>query len=249
MSLLHGKDLARTLLLAASALDGPERERAENHLKECEGCRSEFEGVLAILTLLEHDPVHHAEPPVPFAVLKGRVEARLRAHGEGRKAWVPAWRPALAATAAVVLSLWSLPHSVSRKEPSAAPRGVVDEGVDRLERTLAREDTARYLSAAQEVLVNVATPGRCPLKAGRVDVGEESRRSRALLVKRTLLVGNETTAVASAQPVLDDVERVLREVASLDPCASKTDLDQIHREVSERRLLLRIDLMTRELEG
>jgi hypothetical protein len=150
----------------------------------------------------------------------------------------------------VILTLLNLPNppqgtpDTARNLPPPS-----EESLDRLERTLVREETVRYLNAAQDVLVTVASPNRCLRKAGHVEVGEESRRRPALLERRSLLVGNETSAAPGAQPVLDDVEQVLRELASLDPCASRSELEEIHKEVSRRRLLLRIDLVTRELEG
>jgi hypothetical protein len=55
--------------------------------------------------------------------------------------------------------------------------------------------------------------------------------------------------VDSVRPVLRDVEYVLREVASLPSCAREKDLLAIQREVSRRNLLMKIDLMTRELKG
>jgi hypothetical protein len=241
MSLFHGGDLGRTRLLAADALEGEERSRAEKHVSGCAECRAELEGVWHLLALLERDPVHHAEPRIQYSALKARVDARLREPGRAS-----GFRPALAAAAAVALAFLTIPVL---QEPRAAEAPLADrnEAMDRLERTLTREETARYLSAAQEVLVTVSSPSRCHLKAGHLDVGEESRRSRTLLERRVLLVGSET--VPSAQPVLNDVEKVLREVASLDPCTSRSALEEIHREVSEKRLLLRIDLMTEELAG
>jgi hypothetical protein len=252
MRLLHRSALGRTRLLAAGALEGPERQRAEAHLEACGDCAREFAGVTTLLALVEQDPLRGAQPTISLPALRARVAARLSSpRGEARRAgwWAPGFGPALAAAAAVVLSLWSLPTNPPKGREALSVPPPSEESLDRLERTLVREETVRYLTAAQEVLVTVASPSRCLRKAGHVEVGEESRRSRALLARRSLLVGNETSAAPSAQPVLDDVERVLRELASLDPCASRSELEEIHKEVSQRRLLLRIDLMTRELEG
>jgi len=55
--------------------------------------------------------------------------------------------------------------------------------------------------------------------------------------------------VVSARDVLDDVEEMLRQVAALDPCARPQDLEAIRGEIARRRLLMKIDLMTRELQG
>jgi hypothetical protein len=241
----HEGHLVRTRLLAAGALEGAERERAQAHLRECASCAEEAAGVGRMLLMLEQDPIRHAAPP-PFGYLRARVEARIDA---GARRTRPRLLPALAAAAAVAIALLAVPHKEASKPVVVAegPSLQKEEGIDRLERAVAREEAARYLTAAQEVLVTVSTPPHCRLKAGHVDVEEESRQSRTLLERRTLLAAGDN--VPSAGPVLNDVERVLREVASLDPCATKGAVDEIHREVQEKRLLLRINLMTRELQG
>jgi hypothetical protein len=241
VSLLHSRHLARTRLLAASALEGDERQRALGHLAGCPLCRAEHDGVVRLLEAIEQDPIRRAPLPIPLHALQTRVRARI---GE-RQPRSSGFAPALAAAAAVALAILAAPWTTA---PPPAPAQRADEGsLDRLERTLAREETARFLTSAQEVLITVSNPNRCPLKKGHVDVGEESRRSEVLLRRRTLLAGSD--AVPNAAPVLNDVERVLREVAALDPCAGKDALEEIHREMAERRLMLRIDLMTRELAG
>ena len=61
---------------------------------------------------------------------------------------------------------------------------------------------------------------------------------------------SDATAVASARPVLDDVEQALREVAARSLLRARGATWQRFREQVERRqLLMKIDLMTRELEG
>jgi len=100
------------------------------------------------------------------------------------------------------------------------------------------------------VLVTMASrPQDCDKANGRVDVGAEARRSRELLARRALLVEIDRAEMAPARPVLEDVERLLREVAALESCAHSGDIEAIHRQIEERRLLMKIDLMARELAG
>jgi hypothetical protein len=80
-------------------------------------------------------------------------------------------------------------------------------------------------------------------------VGAERERSRDLLARRRLFLEMDGVATMAARGVLDDVEEMLREVAALDPCARPQDLDAIRGEISRRRLLMKIDLVTRELRG
>jgi hypothetical protein len=256
MTLFHERWRRRVSLLASEALEESERASTLAHLEGCAACREELAGLRRLLDLVAADPVREARPEIPLRALVARVQARLddaeaaptRPHARP----VAAWWPALAATATVV-ALLALPRSAERPaEPTQAQAQVPQvppELLQRLEANAAREQAARYLSAAQDVLLTVAaTPRDCDRTSGRVDMAAEARRSRELLARRALLELDHAQ-VAAARPVLDDVERVLRDVAALEACARSQDLALIHREIRERRLLMKIDLMTRELEG
>ena len=81
-------------------------------------------------------------------------------------------------------------------------------------------------------------------------MGAEAERSRDLLARRRLFVESGWRRRRwRARGVLDDVEEMLREVAALDPCARPQDLEAIRGEITRRRLLMKIDLVTRELRG
>src|SRR6185503_20358331 len=81
----------------------------------------------------------------------------------------------------------------------ALPPEVSEETLQRLEGRLARENAARYLSDAGDVLVNVAAAQvRCKRGGQRVDVGPEAERSRELLATRALLVETDRAEVAGA---------------------------------------------------
>ena len=256
MTVFHGRWRRRVSLLAAGALGEHERVAVEAHLGRCGGCRSDRAALEAALDILQRDPAREAEPPIPLSALRTRVLARLDGPAAprtaGRRA-TAAWTLGTAAAAMVaLLAVWPRPPASA---PPAPPPAVVDaspmpdEFLRRLERTAAREQAARYLGEAGDVLVTVASrPHRCRKGEERVDVGEEAQRSRELLARRPLL-DMDAAAVASARPVLDDVEQVLREVASLESCARRHDLRTINRQIERSRLLLKIDLMTRELQG
>jgi hypothetical protein len=260
MRLFHRGWRRAATLLAAGALPEGERARAQAHVERCPECRREVEDLRAVLEALGRDPVREAEPALPLGALRTRVFARLDAPAAPR---TPSWRASLgwslgaaaaAALAVVALRAPGPPGPGPEREVAAGPSGPAaaggeEEFVRRLERVVAREQAARYLGEAGDVLVTVAArPRRCPKGHDHVDIGEEAERSRELLEKRHLL-DVDAAAVASAKPVLDDVEQVLREVASLEACARRHDLRTIQQQVERRRLLLKIDLMTRELQG
>lgn len=235
-------------LLAAGVLLGREKESALAHAVSCRRCRVELEELRALVSLVERDPLRDGEPSVPLAVLTRSVEREVE------RILVPGGRPrgwlvVVPAAAAVLVVGLLVPALIARFRP-APPAAVSTEALDRLERNLVREHAARYLTEAGDVLVAVAaTSVDCDPPAGRVDLGPVPEQSRDLLARRALLVEADREAVASARAVLDDVERALREVAELPSCVRRRDLEHLRREVDRRQLLMRIRLMTRELEG
>jgi hypothetical protein len=253
-ALFHRRWAERTSLLALGALTADEAARARAHVDGCPECAAERARLGRTLELAALDPVRTAEPPLALPALVARVNARLdeaapRPRVAVRAAWlVPAG--ALAAVVAAALLMRPAPPSSPAPVVAAERPAVSAEMLGRMERTVTREQTARYLDEAQDLLLTVTAPRPCARETRRVDVEQEAERSRELLARRALLVG--TTGdddVASARPVLRDVEYMLREVASLPSCAREQDLQAIQREMSRRNLMLKIDLMTRELKG
>jgi hypothetical protein len=256
VTLLHGRWRARVSLLASQALDGPELEATRAHLDRCERCRREYEELATLLAAAAPGPGRGDVPLPPLDLLVARVQASLDSAAPRRAVPVAGrwlWPTAAAgAAAALALMVW-LPRGAT---PPADPRPPVTpqvsmpgEMIDRLERSLARQHAARYLSQAQAVLVNVSSPPDCDRTDASVDVEQEARQSRELLSRRALLVELDGDPVMSARPVIEDVDTMLREVAALPSCARPRDIEAIHREIARRRLLMKIDLMTRELVG
>lgn len=256
MTFGHERQRERVSLLAAGALAGRERRTALAHVDSCAECRQELDRLREALDLLAGDPVRDADPPIPLGALVARVNARLAEEKPRSLRWAgwisgPRWAllplGAAAVAAFAVLLLPAPPVTAPGPPPAIA---VSDEALDRLERNVSREQTARYLNDAGDVLRSVAaTPEDCDRRKERVDVGQASARSRELLARRALLLESGAQAVASVRPVLDDVEQALREVASLESCVRRRDIERVRDDVERSRLLMRIRLMTRELEG
>ncbi len=261
MILAHLRLRRKLSLLAAGVLEGGERERTLRHLDSCGRCREELRELRAVVTALESDPLRTAEPELPLSLLVARVEREVERSLLTPQRQPRPWLLALPAAAALLAVAVTVPYLVERlrREPTPARATippadasalVTQDALQRIERNLAREHTARYLNDAGELLVAVAATGvDCDKEEGRLDVGAAPARSRELLEKRRLVVASGGEAVASAQGVLDDVEMALRDVAELPSCVKRRDVERVRQEVERRQLLMRIRLMTRELEG
>jgi anti-sigma factor RsiW len=260
----HGRWRRDAALHASGALGGPERAALLAHLERCPRCAREVAQMRAALESVAQDPLRGATPPIPVGALLTRVQARLDEARPARTAWT-AWRPAWVGAGLAAVALAALlgrevvrPRGARELSPPPPPStpvagetsSVPPETWNRLEHTLERERAARYLTQAGDVLVTVASaPQRCTRRAHAVEVGEEAERSRELLAQRRLFVEPDAASVVAARDVLDDVEEMLRQVAALDPCARPQDLEAIRGEIARRHLLMKIDLMTRELQG
>jgi hypothetical protein len=257
----HLRQRRRVSLLAAGALEGGERDETLAHLERCARCRAEHAELQALVLELRADPLREAEPELPVAVLVSRVEREVESalvSPRGRPRW---WLVALPVAAATLAAAVLVPRLVERYRPAAlpvraaippleAPPLVAEDTLARIERNVAREHAARYLNEASELLVSVSATGLdCDRRDDRLDVGEAPERSRELLERRRLVLEPGGEAVVSAQGVLDDVELALREVAELPSCVRRRDVQRVREQVERRQLLMRIRLMTRELEG
>lgn len=265
MILAHLRYRRRVTLLAAGVLEGPERDAVRAHVESCPACRRAHSGLQALVGAIEVDAASirsAPEPEVPVSVMLDRVERQLDVEAGSAPAPVVGWRLAVPAAVAGVLALGLLvaelatrlqpsPPAAAAVAPAAEiPDPLPEEFLDRLERTMAREQAARYLSDAQDVLLAVAaTEADCDRKDDRVDVGDFPERSRDLLARRALVIEDQPEAVASARAVLDEVELTLREVADLPSCVRRRDVQRLREGMERRQLQMRISLMTRELEG
>ena len=261
MIFAHRRLRRRVSLLAAGLVSGRDEAEVRAHLETCARCRAEHEELRAVVATLARDPVRTAEPGIAASVLAARVlhdVDRLGVESPRPRRFLVAL-PALAALVAVALVVPGLLDRFRPQPPQAArvtiPKAeasqlLSEDALARIERNLAREQAARYLNEAGDVLVAVAATGvDCDRVDGSLDVGAAPERSRELLEKRRLVVDAGGEAVASAQSVLDDVELALRQVAELPSCVKRRDVEVVQKDVEARQLLMRIRLMSRELEG
>jgi anti-sigma factor RsiW len=109
-----------TAAYALDALDGPEAEAFEEHLRHCEDCREQVAMLRATAAQLAHD----APPASPPAELRDRVLSAVRAERGTVVQLRPRWAlpvasiAAVAACAALALGLWAatLRHTLGARE-------------------------------------------------------------------------------------------------------------------------------------
>jgi len=261
VNLSHYLHSGRLGLLAAGALSPAEADAVRTHASRCPSCGLELGDLERAHKRLLEDAAIERPLPISSEALRTRVFAQIRAEGRSRVA-PRAWGiTQLAAAFGLVIAgvavgfLWSK-GGIAPSDPSRPAMEIADGGdaamnaefYERIEKSQTRANAARYLSEAQDVLIQVTAAADCPdSPKDSVDVTRESETSRSLLQRRAAIVSGSPEALVAARGVMEEVEGLLQEVADLPQCSRRSDVDAIARRVDRKKLLMKIDLMTQEL--
>ncbi|MEO5762668.1 MAG: hypothetical protein ABIR28_10195 [Vicinamibacteria bacterium] len=266
MNLLHFRYRDRLGLLAADVLDPQETDAMSKHVSTCRPCQAELSELRLVSVALEDDAVMDRPFPISSDALRTRVLAQIRSaspHSVKQPVW--SLRPIAMAlsligvgllTGVLVTRMSSAPAQVEPAQiaqasaDSAAADSAANDAAfyERLQKTHARANAVRYLSEAQDVLMQVASAADCP-NSGKesVDVTREAQTSRLLLKRRAALVSGTEDSLIAARGVMEEVEGVLQQVAEFEQCTRRTEVDAIALRMDRRKLLMKIDLVTQEL--
>jgi len=244
---------------------GPEgKRRMEAHLAGCRACREEVEAMKRAIEAagLVKEDMEKAMASVDWENLPARVVDRvLAAEPRPRRtrglagvfaAWrYPALRPVLAGAAmglfAGVLATFVLmrhpgPRTEAKAEFSASP-----EFIERAEYEMARRETLDYLRNSQYIILDFVRSSPEDA-AARTGIGG-SERTRSLLAKKRYLNDQlEGSRMAKAKAICDQIELLFLELSQLGDDLPEADLRRIQGLIEDSRLLLKINLVEKELE-
>jgi len=269
----------RMTLLYYGALAAADKADLLRHFDSCRPCALEWSAISRCLDAVAPETVFPRETEVDWREFTRVVVARARAakitgpgiapaSGWGRLslAWaaafpVPARFAALAAALLVAAFLWN--GWLGRGGTSGGRPGSSDSGVEGqplasllesahvMQDRLARRGAVRYLSDSRALLVNLVGPADpCRKGSGQYDMTLEKEKSRQLLRRKNLYEGGLGALQDQRLATLvRQLESVLMQVAALDDCASARQIHDLREQIETRQILLRIDLVTREMEG
>jgi len=225
------------------------------HLRRCPACAEDWAATRRALAAVRAEDAFPRESEVDWDAFARDTAARARAAG---RAVVPAagrfrrWAaPAgLAAAAACLLVFVALRQTV-RPSPDRAAFTPAPGMAGMLRQNVARQAAARSLREGRALLVYLMqAPVRCRRGDGTLDIALEKERSRDLLrrlaVHQGSLGGAEDGRIAD---LLGQMESLLLQVGTLEDCAGPHSLDELRAAIGRRQILLRIDLVTRDVEG
>lgn len=209
---------------------------AQQHLRECSACREAFASLDRVLGLLDTLPVPERSAAYGAQVWQ-RLEPRLPSP---RHTWLPAfgWRWALAGAA--LAGLLAAAFLAGRLYPlPMRPAGTLAADPQANERVLLVA-VGDYLERSQMVLIELANAS----PKGPLDITDEQERATDLVAEsrlyRQTAAHTGDSAVAS---VLDELDRVLLDIAHSPSQLSAGELDKLRQRLQSQGILFKIRVL------
>ena len=217
--------------------ESAEVETIENHLSGCESCRSEFRALQLVLNTV--DSVSVPERPADYGhAMWKRIEPRLavRRRPPVRLWWI--WTPAVAALllgAFLAGSLW---------QRAGAPGIAKNQSSQQIRERILLVAVGDHLERSQMVLAEL---DNAPDGKGKLDISGERQMAEDLLDDNRLYRQTaRTTGDNSMASVLDDLERVLLEIAHSPSEISSQQLNDLREQIESRGLLFKVRVLGSE---
>ena len=203
------------------------------HLSGCEGCRDEYRSLQLVLNAVDGATVPERSPEYGREVWQ-RIEGKVGRRGRWPlgKIWI--WAPAMAALLAVAFlagRFWPRPGVNPGSATNTATATPVRERV----LLVAVGD---HLERSQMILAEIENSPDAKARldlAGRRNTVEDLLQNNRLYRQTALRTGD--TAMAS---LLDDLERVLAEIAHAPSDVSARDLDALRHRIESQGLLFKV---------
>jgi hypothetical protein len=224
--------------------DAENGDEVRRHLDECPACRGEFERVELLLRGIE--PVEVPEPPAFFEEklwlnLRDRLPGRLHKKRAGFRAWLASPRAwALAGSIAVLLVAAFLAGRFWPHGGGAGPAGPVAANPQRIVLVAVGD----HLERSQMLLVEIMHND----DRGHIDFTAEQQMARDLLDDNHLYrVSAQQVGDPQIARVLEDLGRVLAEVANGPTEITPRDLQEIRSSIQSQGLLFKIRVVNADV--
>jgi hypothetical protein len=226
---------------------GPDEDaRAADHLGACAACRATCDRLQRVLAAVDEAAVAAEEPGPGF---ERTVWARLQPSLERRPSRGLSWfarSPARLAWAAAVVTLVTGAYFAGRMAPRPAPGPAEGAPInaEQLRERILLVDLGDHLDRSQMVLVElVATDG-----AGGADISlERSRAEQLVAANRIYRQTASETGDAAVVQLLDELERVLVDIAASPETLSADDLLDVQQRIESRGLLFKVRVLSSEV--
>jgi hypothetical protein len=219
--------------------------RVASHLAACVDCQRAKETLVRVMTLV--DSAAPVEAPLGFertawARLEPQLPPSRSALGwTGSFFWFPQWALGGAVAALVVVAFMAGRFSGGDPSTMAPTQTVVNEGEP--SRVLETE-VGDHLDRTQMMLVELVN---AETDQSDVLAGEQARASDLVAVNRLIRQSAEQSGDGAIVSVLEDLERVLLEIANAPANASSNELTDLQSRITTEDLLFRLRVIASEM--
>jgi hypothetical protein len=216
----------------------PETLEAERHIEECEECRAAYAGLRHVLNVLDSIPVPERGAAYGAQVwrrIEGKLPPRRRRPAWGNGAAPLRWAGACAAMALLLVVAFMAGRSYPHRP--AAPQTAGDAQAREQALLVAVSD---YLDRSQMVLVELANAS----SQGSLDISSEQERVQGLISETRLYRQTATTTGNTpVSGILDELERVLLDIAHGPSRLSRAELEKLRARLSAEGILFKIRIV------
>lgn len=225
-------------LVAYAFGDSAEASTVAKHLGECGECAAEFKKLQSVLMAVNDETLPVPEREHYDEQVWAAVKPRLNAEPQ-RSPLLPWLRPQRLAFAGGMLALLIIAFLVGRssKAPSPTPEPKFAQNQNGAER-LVRAEVGSHLERSQMMLVELSN---AEAGKGGLDITEEQARARDLLEANRLYRQSAKRAGDPAvASVLDELERVLIEIANSPSDLSQQRLAELQQQIQDQGILFKV---------
>ena len=220
-------------------MNAAEETHAGAHLAACAECQANYTKLQRVMAFVDSAPAVEAAPGFE-RVAWARLEPALHTPRQTWISWFIFSPARLAFTAGVVLLIGAA-FMAGRLTRTAAPAGAPQSAQQVRERILL-VDLGEHLDRSQMVLVELVSADD---SGGNVDISlEQSRAEQLVSANRLYRQTALSTGDAAMASVLDELERVLVDIAASPSTVSQDDLDSVRRRIESKELLFKVRVVS-----
>jgi len=219
-------------------------QRAAGHLEACRLCRSEYSRLRRVLEVIDETAVAMEPPPSFERTVWARLEPNLRPARRGWASWLMSPAPLGLAAAVVALVAGAFFAGRALSPAPAVPAAASAAAVEPFRERILLADLGAHLDRSQMALVELVSADENT--AGDIS-GDRSRAEQLVADNRLYRQTAEETGDAALSELLDDIERVLTEVAASPLSGSSRDLADVRRRIESRDLLFKVRVVSSEI--
>jgi len=239
------KHLKEEELIAYREGEPTQREAIAEHLTSCTACRAELDRIETVLSALDNFPVPERGPEYGRAVWQQIAPRLPEKAGRGWSAWFEPRRwVAIGAMAAVVIAAFVAGRWTKKPEPGAPAASVAQVR----QRVLVLA-VGEHLGKSEMVLMELANASPANSGQKEINISAEQKRAEDLLdANRLYRETAQHDGDAALASVLDDLERVLMDVAHSPDELTPAKLESLQKRIEAHGILFKVRVVGQELQ-